>query len=77
MSPSFIGEHRHTFKAMTMLQLSTEISRSFSSSYRPYNRYSGTVYTVELLQNELLEITNGYLYSHNSRILMKNNGTLL
>ena len=35
MSPSFIGEYRHTFKAMTMLQLSLVISISFSSSYKP------------------------------------------
>ena len=31
----------------------------------------------ELPQNEVLEITNGYLYPNNSGILMKNNETLL
>ena len=31
----------------------------------------------ELVQNEVLEITNGYLYPNNSRILMKNNETSL
>ena len=35
MSPSFIGEYRHAFKAMTVLHLSLVISISFSSSYRP------------------------------------------
>ena len=31
----------------------------------------------ELLQNEVLEITSGYLYPNNSGILMKNNETSL
>ena len=35
MSPPFIGEYRHAFKAMTVLQLSLVIYISFSSSYRP------------------------------------------
>ena len=54
MSLSFIGEYRHTFKAMTMLQLSTVTLYLSVRLTDPKNNTEEPQFK-ELLQNDVLE----------------------
>ena len=72
MSPPFIGEYRHAFKAMTVLQLSLVIYISFSSSYRPCAQYC-----VFSLKYRFIFLRVLALRSHNEAIKRRFRETLL